>query len=633
MIAYAFGACICDLAHVLFVSATIQRAVLTAPSVGATIAYPRREMFMNAHDRIQSIRPADACLQRGSRPISLCGAVLGHRPHIWAFFSTPEERLRVLLPFIEEGLACGDKIVHTVDPARRKEELDRLAAHGIDVVAATHSGRLEQRAWTETHLRDGRFDQDETLGFFEQLVRNARQDGFPLVRFVTHMEWALENKLGFDDLLAYEAKANDIRRHQSGPINPVVCAYDLTKFSGEMLVQVLRTHPMTIIGGILQENPFFVPPEQFLRELHERRLGRLQTGGRKSIETKIEGPLTEDKRLKDCISDLISILSIPAISTGAEPGRIVGALLEVVLGMLRLDFASAEIKGSTYATPIPSVRMPHSTTANVMPREIGHAIEAWRRDDSPASTFVVQSGNGDGDISIVPIRLGLHDEIGWLFAGSRRADFPTQTERLLLGVAANQAAIAVQEARLLAEQKRVAEELDQLVAQRTIELQDANKELKRALKEIHELKDKLQRENIVLREDAAVTRGGLAPWQARRAKELMKTNLDGQVALSRVAEECGLSVRHFARAFRQSTGVPPYRWLLNQRVERAKELLCNPALPLTSIALTCGFSDQSHFTRVFTAAVRLSPGLWRRMQSWSSSAAREAAKASPILQE
>jgi len=113
----------------------------------------------------------------------------------------------------------------------------------------------------------------------------------------------------------------------------------------------------------------------------------------------------------------------------------------------------------------------------------------------------------------------------------------------------------------------------------------------------------------------------------------MKTNLDGQVALSRVAEECGLSVRHFARAFRKSTGVPPYRWLLNQRVERAKELLCNPALPLTSIALACGFSDQSHFTRVFTATVRLSPGLWRRMQSWSSSAAKEAATASPILQE
>src|SRR5437667_430423 len=101
---------------------------------------------MNAHDRI---RPANACLQTGSRPVSIFGTALGHRPHICAFFSTPEERFRVLLPFIKEGLACGDKIVHTVDPARRKEELDRFAAHEIDVVAASHGGRLEQRAWTE----------------------------------------------------------------------------------------------------------------------------------------------------------------------------------------------------------------------------------------------------------------------------------------------------------------------------------------------------------------------------------------------------------------------------------------------------------------------------------------------------
>jgi AraC-like DNA-binding protein len=113
-------------------------------------------------------------------------------------------------------------------------------------------------------------------------------------------------------------------------------------------------------------------------------------------------------------------------------------------------------------------------------------------------------------------------------------------------------------------------------------------------------------------------RGGLAPWQMRRAKELMNAKLDDQLPLSRLAEECGLSVRHFARAFRQSTGVPPHRWLLNQRVERAKDLLHDPSLSLADVALACEFADQSHFTRVFTAVVRMSPGLWRRMQSWRS---------------
>ena len=80
----------------------------------------------------------------------------------------------------------------------------------------------------------------------------------------------------------------------------------------------------------------------------------------------------------------------------------------------------------------------------------------------------------------------------------------------------------------------------------------------------------------------------------------------------RLAEECGLSPRHFARAFRQSTGVPPHRWLMRHRVQRAKELLRRQALSLADIALRCGFADQSHFTRVFSREVGFSPGQWRR---------------------
>ncbi|MEO7954023.1 MAG: AraC family transcriptional regulator [Polaromonas sp.] len=109
-------------------------------------------------------------------------------------------------------------------------------------------------------------------------------------------------------------------------------------------------------------------------------------------------------------------------------------------------------------------------------------------------------------------------------------------------------------------------------------------------------------------------RGGLAPWQERRAKEILTANLHGDIALIDLANECGLSVRHFARAFRQSTGTPPHRWLLEQRVDKAKDLLLNSSSPLADIALACGFADQSHFTRAFTRAASLSPGAWRRMR-------------------
>lgn len=109
-----------------------------------------------------------------------------------------------------------------------------------------------------------------------------------------------------------------------------------------------------------------------------------------------------------------------------------------------------------------------------------------------------------------------------------------------------------------------------------------------------------------------VPKGGLAPWQERRAKELLASDLSGKMTLATLAAECELSVRHFSRAFRQSTGVPPHRWLSKLRIERAKELLRRPDLTLADLALACGFSDQSHFTRTFSAVVGVSPGHWRR---------------------
>jgi len=109
-------------------------------------------------------------------------------------------------------------------------------------------------------------------------------------------------------------------------------------------------------------------------------------------------------------------------------------------------------------------------------------------------------------------------------------------------------------------------------------------------------------------------RGGLAPWQERRVQGLMEANLGGEIPLAMLAAECGLSVSHFSRAFRQSTGTSPHRWLMRRRVELAKERLRERKLSLSEIALSCGFADQSHFTRVFTGFFGTSPGSWRRSQ-------------------
>jgi AraC-like DNA-binding protein len=109
-----------------------------------------------------------------------------------------------------------------------------------------------------------------------------------------------------------------------------------------------------------------------------------------------------------------------------------------------------------------------------------------------------------------------------------------------------------------------------------------------------------------------VERGGLVPAALIRVKELLSANLDGNIALARLAAECGMPTGQFSRAFEQSTGMAPHRWLLRRRIDKAKHLLRRPRMPLGEVALACGFASQRHFVRVFTCAVGAIPEAWRR---------------------
>src|SRR5271156_1541114 len=111
------------------------------------------------------------------------------------------------------------------------------------------------------------------------------------------------------------------------------------------------------------------------------------------------------------------------------------------------------------------------------------------------------------------------------------------------------------------------------------------------------------------------TKGGLAPWQKRRVLELLQEHLDGEVKLARLAEECRLSVSHFARSFRRSFGTSAHRYLILHRIDIAKALLSETNKSLVEIAAQTGFSDQAALTRTFAAVVGATPGKWRREHS------------------
>jgi signal transduction histidine kinase len=227
------------------------------------------------------------------------------------------------------------------------------------------------------------------------------------------------------------------------------------------------------------------------------------------MEVQLEHPAEEIKRLQRCMNDLLSVLALPAMWSGAEPSQIAHTLLDALLGMLHLDLVYVRLDDTAGEAPIEMARVGQSRELAARPRELGEVFQCWLGDDPEKWPRVVRNRIGDEDISIVPQRLGLQGEIGVIVAGSQRADFPGQTEKLLLSVAANQASIGLQEARLLSQQKRIASELDQRVAQRTAELAAANEELTRELAERRLVEERLDETRTELAHVARVTSLGV----------------------------------------------------------------------------------------------------------------------------
>ena len=205
-------------------------------------------------------------MAKQNRAVTLAGSPVKHRCHACAFFHSREEEYRMLLPFVKEGFQHQDKIFQIVDGRQRDERRERIGSLGIDLEAAERSGQLEVRPWESAYLHDGRFDQFAMLALVEEVLGKGMLE-FGLTRFWAHMEWSLEDFPGVDDIVEYERRLNEVTSRFE---DVVVCTYDLNRFSATVVMDILRTHPQVIIGGILQENPFYLPPTEFLQELRAR---------------------------------------------------------------------------------------------------------------------------------------------------------------------------------------------------------------------------------------------------------------------------------------------------------------------------------------------------------------------------
>jgi hypothetical protein len=151
-------------------------------------------------------------------PIQFAGSLLGDYRHVCAFFDTSEEEDGVLHPFVKEGIERGEKAFHIVDPKQRSEYVQRLEAAGIDLPKLEADGRFQLLNWDEAYLRGGHFDQNAMLALIEEVLESGHAQGYPLTRLVAHMEWALEDFPGVNDLVEYEARLNYVLPRYKDPV-------------------------------------------------------------------------------------------------------------------------------------------------------------------------------------------------------------------------------------------------------------------------------------------------------------------------------------------------------------------------------------------------------------------------------
>jgi hypothetical protein len=196
--------------------------------------------------------------------------------HVCGFFNSRDEQFEVLLPFFGEAITKREKLVNIVNPRLRDDHLRRLRTAGIDVDACAGGGQLEVLDWNAVYLAGGRFDQQRMLTAVDDVFAAARAAGYTDMRVTGEMGWALEGRPGSEQLVEYEVRVNAVlARNQQ----PAVCIYDTAELSGSMMMDILRAHPLTLVGGVIHENPFYIEPELLLRELAERRTTRHSATG------------------------------------------------------------------------------------------------------------------------------------------------------------------------------------------------------------------------------------------------------------------------------------------------------------------------------------------------------------------
>jgi hypothetical protein len=202
-----------------------------------------------------------------NHPLTLCGEKHSSPMHICGFFDSEDERYDVILPYIKEGLENNEEVLNILESTSFTDHCERLSNAGIPVEEKIADKQLKILSADETYLEGGSFAADKMYDMVEQTLIASKEAGYDSIRACGDMTWALRNLSGTDELIEYEARLNELTPKHSCSL---VCMYDLNRFSGRALADVLATHPYVILNGKIHTNPHYIEPMEFLPTLLKR---------------------------------------------------------------------------------------------------------------------------------------------------------------------------------------------------------------------------------------------------------------------------------------------------------------------------------------------------------------------------
>lgn len=202
------------------------------------------------------------------QPVTICGEVLYAPIHVCAFFDSRDDQYNVILPFINEGLERQEKVINILEKACHHDHCQRLSEGGVSLKEKATSRQLDILASEDTYLKGGSFGAEKMLLLLEDALIEAQDEGFSSVRACGEMVWALKDVPGTDELIEYEARLNFLTPKHSCSL---ICMYDVSKFSGRVLADVLATHSHVIMNNRIHKNPYYIEPLEFLPTLQRRR--------------------------------------------------------------------------------------------------------------------------------------------------------------------------------------------------------------------------------------------------------------------------------------------------------------------------------------------------------------------------